>query len=141
VVGVVISPVGGGRVGPVEKLHSDHPIPGGDTLHVSQRLLQYLESADRRISCFLISGALRDAGRSPSETWLGELIKRGADIVELNAVRKRLSRVKGGKLLRPVETRRVVSLIISDVVGNRLDTVASGPTAPTKLRGTTQWPS
>jgi Putative glycerate kinase len=57
-------------------------------------------------------------------------MKRGADIVELNAVRKRLSRVKGGKLLRLVEARRVVSLIISDVVGDRLDTVTSGPTAP-----------
>jgi glycerate 2-kinase len=56
--GVVISPVGGGRVGPVEALRGDHPIPGGDTLHVSQRLLQYLESADRRVSCFLILGAL-----------------------------------------------------------------------------------
>jgi hypothetical protein len=44
----------------------------------------------------------RRQGRSPSETWLGELIKRGADIVELNTARKRLSRVKGGKLLRLV---------------------------------------
>jgi glycerate 2-kinase len=50
VAGVVITPLGGGRVGPVEKLHSDHPIPGGDTLPVSQRLLQYLASADWRIS-------------------------------------------------------------------------------------------
>jgi hypothetical protein len=57
-------------------------------------------------------------------------MKRGADIVELNAVRKRLSRVKGGKLLRLVKTRRVVSLIISDVVEDKLDTIASGPTAP-----------
>jgi glycerate 2-kinase len=57
-------------------------------------------------------------------------MKRGADIMELNAVRKRLSRVKGGKLLRLVETRRAVSLIMSDVVGDRLDTFASGPTAP-----------
>jgi glycerate 2-kinase len=68
-------------------------------------------------------------------------MKRGADIVELNAVRKRLSRVKGGKLLRLVETRRVVSLIMSDVVGDKLDTIASGPTAPTKPLGTTPWPS
>ncbi len=50
--------------------------------------------------------------------------------MELNAVRKRLSRVKGGELLRLVETRQVVSLIMSDVVWDRLDTIASGPTAP-----------
>jgi glycerate 2-kinase len=68
-------------------------------------------------------------------------MKRDADIVELNAVRKRLSRVKGWKLLRLVKTRRVVSLITSDVVGDRLDTVASDPTAQTKPRGTTPWPS
>jgi glycerate 2-kinase len=42
--GVVISPVGGGRVGPVEVLRGDHPIPGEDTLRASQRLLQYFES-------------------------------------------------------------------------------------------------
>ncbi len=148
--GVVISPVGGGRVGPVEVLRGDHPIPGEDTLRASQRLLQYLESVGSEDLLFvLVSGGGSALFEAPEEgvslrdvAWLtSELMKRGADIVELNAVRKRLSRVKGGKLLRLVETRRVVSLIMSDVVGDKLDTVASGPTAPTKLRGTTQWPS
>jgi glycerate 2-kinase len=137
--GVVISPVGGGRVGPVEALRGDHPIPGEDTLRASQRLLQYLESVGPEDLLFvLISGGGSALFETPEEgvslrdvAWLtGELMKRGADIVELNAVRKRLSRVKGGKLLRLVETRRVVSLIISDVVGDKLDTIASGPTAP-----------
>jgi glycerate 2-kinase len=137
--GVVISPVGGGRVGPVEALRGDHPIPGEDTLRASQRLLQYLESVGPEDLLFvLISGGGSALFEAPEEgvslrdvAWLtGELMKRGADIVELNAVRKRLSRVKGGKLLRLVKTRRVVSLIMSDVVGDRLDTVASGPTAP-----------
>jgi glycerate 2-kinase len=137
--GVVISPVGGGRVGPVETLRGDHPIPGEDTLRASQRLLQYLESVGPEDLLFvLISGGGSALFEAPEEgvslrdvAWLtGELMKRGADIVELNAVRKRLSRVKGGKLLRFVKTRRVVSLIMSDVVGDRLDTIASGPTAP-----------
>jgi glycerate 2-kinase len=61
--------------------------------------------------------------------------------VELNTARKRLSRVKGGKLLMLVETRRVVSLIMSDVAGDRLETVASGPTAPTKPLEATLRPS
>jgi glycerate 2-kinase len=137
--GVVISPVGGGRVGPVEVLRGDHPIPGEDTLRASQRLLQYLESVGPEDLLFvLISGGGSALFEAPEEgvslrdvAWLtGELMKRGADIVELNTVRKRLSRVKGGKLLRLVKTRRVVSLIMSDVVGDRLDTIASGPTAP-----------
>jgi len=137
--GVVISPVGGGRVGPVEVLRGDHPIPGEDTLRASQRLLQYLESVGPEDLLFvLISGGGSALFEVPEDgvslrdvAWLtSELMKRGADIVELNAVRKRLSRVKGGKLLRLVKTRRVVSLIMSDVVGDRLDTIASGPTAP-----------
>jgi glycerate 2-kinase len=137
--GVVISPFGGGRVGPVEALRGDHPIPGEDTLRASQRLLQYLESVGPEDLLFvLISGGGSALFEAPEEgvslrdvAWLtSELMKRGADIVELNAVRKRLSRVKGGKLLRLVKTRRVVSLIISDVVGDKLDTIASGPTAP-----------
>lgn len=137
--GVVVSPVGGGRVGPVEALRGDHPIPGEDTLRASQRLLQYLESVGPEDLLFvLISGGGSALFEAPEEgvslrdvSWLtGELMKKGADIVELNAVRKRLSRVKGGKLLRLVKTRRVVSLIVSDVVGDRLDTIASGPTAP-----------
>lgn len=137
--GVVISPVGCGRVGPVEVLRGDHPIPGEDTLRASQRLLQYLESVGAEDLLFvLISGGGSALFEAPEEgvslrdvAWLtGELMKRGADIVELNAVRKRLSRVKGGKLLRLIKTRRVVSLIMSDVVGDKLDTIASGPTAP-----------
>jgi glycerate 2-kinase len=137
--GVVISPAGDGRVGPVEALRGDYPIPGEDTLRASQKLLQYLESVGLEDLLFvLISGGGSALFEAPEEgvslrdvAWLtGELMKRGADIVELNAVRKRLSRVKGGKLLRLIKTRRVVSLIISDVVGDKLDTIASGPTAP-----------
>jgi glycerate 2-kinase len=72
---------------------------------------------------------------SPSETWRGELIKRGADIVELNAVRKMLLRVKGGRLF---------GLVAMDgfacderLCGDRLDAIASGSTAPTKPLGAT----
>jgi len=58
------------------------------------------------------------------------LLKSGATIQEFNAVRKHLSAVKGGQLARAAYPARVVSLIISDVVGDRLDTIASGPTYP-----------
>jgi glycerate 2-kinase len=137
--GVVISPVGGGSLGPVEVLRGDHPLPGENTLHASQRLLQYLEGVGEGDLLFvLISGGGSALFEAPEEgvslqdiAWVAEeLMRRGADIVELNAVRKRLSAVKGGKLLRRIGTRRVVSLIISDVVGDRLDTIASGPAAP-----------
>ena len=60
----------------------------------------------------------------------GRLLKAGATINELNSVRKHLSAFKGGQLARACQPARVVSLILSDVVGDSLDTIASGPTAP-----------
>ncbi|MCC7084239.1 MAG: DUF4147 domain-containing protein [Pirellulales bacterium] len=57
------------------------------------------------------------------------LSSAGADIVELNTVRKQLSRIKGGGLARACNAGKLVSLIISDVLGDRLDLIASGPTA------------
>ncbi|MCU0287723.1 MAG: DUF4147 domain-containing protein [Acidobacteria bacterium] len=60
----------------------------------------------------------------------GLLIKKGPSIQEINAVRKHVSKIKGGRLGKYFSPTRVVSLIISDVTGNDLDTIASGPTAP-----------
>jgi len=58
------------------------------------------------------------------------LIESGPTIHEINAVRKHLSKIKGGQLGKFYSPTRVVSLILSDVIGNDLDTIASGPTAP-----------
>ncbi|HEY7723813.1 MAG TPA: DUF4147 domain-containing protein [Anaeromyxobacteraceae bacterium] len=58
------------------------------------------------------------------------LLASGADIGELNAVRKHLSRLKGGGLARLAAPARVLTLVLSDVVGDALDVVASGPTVP-----------
>ncbi|MEM0154179.1 MAG: glycerate kinase, partial [Ignisphaera sp.] len=138
--GIVISPEGSGHIGPIEIVKGDHPIPGNNTLKSSQRVLEYLQNNvyEDDTVFILISGggsalfevpernvSLDDVGRLAKE-----LMRRGADIFELNTVRKRFSRVKGGKLLRYIRARNIVSLIISDVIGDRLDTIASGPTAP-----------
>lgn len=138
--GIVISPEGSGYIGPIEIVKGDHPIPGNNTLKSSQRVLEYLQNNVHEDDTvfILISGggsalfevpernvSLDDVGRLAKE-----LMRRGADIFELNTVRKRFSRVKGGKLLRYIRARNIVSLIISDVIGDRLDTIASGPTAP-----------
>ena len=138
--GVAISPFYEGRVGPVEVLRGDHPIPSSNTLRSSRRLLEYLETqvGPDDVVLVLISGGGSALFEVPEDgIGLGEialvtreLMRAGADIVELNTVRKHLSAVKGGKLLRRIPAKRVFSLIISDVVGDRLDTIASGPTAP-----------
>ncbi|NPA97371.1 MAG: glycerate kinase [Crenarchaeota archaeon] len=138
--GVVISPEGDGSIGPIKVLKGDHPVPRENTLRSSRELLNYLEREvkENDIVFVLISGggsALFEVP-APGVTLddiafvTRELLRRGADIVELNAVRKHLSSVKGGQLLRYIRARRVFSLIISDVVEDRLDTIASGPTAP-----------
>lgn len=138
--GIVISPEGSGYIGPIEIVKGDHPIPGNNTLKSSQRVLEYLQNnvyEDDTVFVLISGGgsalfevpernvSLDDIGRLAKE-----LMRRGADIFELNTVRKRFSRVKGGKLLRYIRAGNIVSLIISDVVGDRLDTIASGPTAP-----------
>jgi len=136
--GVVISPEGSERIGPIDVVVGDHPIPGKNTLEASWKLIRYLDEAVGRddIVFVLISGGGSALFEIPADeimlNELGmltrELMKRGADIVELNAVRKHLSLVKGGKLLRFIKAEKVISLIVSDVVGDRLDTIASGPT-------------
>lgn len=60
------------------------------------------------------------------------LLNAGADIYELNTVRKHLSKVKGGGLAEIAYPVKVISQILSDVIGDRLDVIASGPTAPDK---------
>src|SRR5258706_13176351 len=57
-------------------------------------------------------------------------MRAGAGITELNTVRKHLSRLKGGGLARAAAPARVVTLVLSDVVGDDLSTIASGPTVP-----------
>jgi len=138
--GVVISPEDTGSIGSIEIVKGDHPIPKENTLKSSQKILEYIQDNvhEDDILFVLISGGGSALFEVPEDNIsiddIGkvarELMKRGADIFELNAVRKRFSRVKGGKLLKLVKAKKVFSLIISDVIGDRLDTIASGPTAP-----------
>lgn len=137
--GVVISPVGGGEVCRVEVLRGDHPLPGRGTLESSIRLIKYLESSvsSKDLVLVLVSGGGSALFEVPEEGLTLDdvaevsrlLMSRGADIHEINTVRKHLSQVKGGKLLRYVRGD-VASLIISDVVGDDLSVIASGPTHP-----------
>jgi glycerate-2-kinase len=69
------------------------------------------------------------------QTVTGKLLKKGATINDLNAVRKHLDSFKGGQLAKICQPAEVLSLILSDVVGDPLDTIASGPTSPDQKRG------
>ncbi len=105
----------------------------------TQRILELIESLQADDLClFLISGGgsallpAPHAGITLEEKRLltNFLSGAGANIQQLNTVRKKLSRVKGGGLLRTCRAGQLVTLIISDVLGDPLDVIASGPTVP-----------
>uniref|UniRef100_A0A1I7UP45 Glycerate kinase n=1 Tax=Caenorhabditis tropicalis TaxID=1561998 RepID=A0A1I7UP45_9PELO len=113
-------------------------LPDENSLEATRHLIQEIRKADSpsTVFLFLISGggsALLTAPRPPVTLKEKlEVIKRmqakGATIQELNTVRQKLSDVKGGKLLRNIQKGQSISLIISDVIGNPINLIASGPT-------------
>jgi len=118
---------------------ASHPIPDQAGVRGVRAMIRMVSGLDRRdlVIC-LISGGGSALMPLPAEgvtlddiqSVTGLLLKAGATINELNAVRKHLSAFKGGQLARACQPARVVSLILSDVVGDSLDTIASGPTSP-----------
>ncbi len=116
-----------------------HPVPDENGEKAADEIVRMLRSADEStlVVC-LISGGGSALLVSPYDgITLSEkqkitdlLLKCGADIAELNSVRKHLSAVKGGRLAEIAYPAEVISLMISDVIGDRLDVIASGPTAP-----------
>ncbi|MBF0457052.1 MAG: glycerate kinase [Nitrospirae bacterium] len=123
--------------GKIRILEAGHPVPDENGVSGTAEIIELVKdaSADTLILC-LISGGGSALFVSPSDgvslsikqeiTEL--LLKSGCDINELNAVRKQLSKVKGGGFAALAYPAKILSLIISDVPGNRLDVIASGPT-------------
>jgi len=116
-----------------------HPVPDLRGVEATARLLELAGRAGERDLVFcLISGgasALLEApaaglGLEDIRAMTAELLACGADIREFNTLRKHLSRVKGGRLARACAPATVVTLILSDVVGDPLGVIGSGPTVP-----------
>jgi glycerate 2-kinase len=116
-----------------------HPLPdqsGVDGVRKIERILEQLTSKD--LLFVLISGGASALLPAPAKGISLEeklqttelLLRAGATIDELNAVRKHLSTLKGGQLAFRANSATIVSLILSDVVGDRLDVIGSGPTIP-----------
>lgn len=123
----------------INEIEASHPLPDASGARGTADLLDMLDGADAgTLVICLISGGASALLVAPAEGITLEekrlttdlLLRAGADIYELNAVRKHLSRVKGGRLAKAAYPARLLTLIISDVVGDRLDTIASGPTVP-----------
>jgi glycerate 2-kinase len=124
----------------IETLESGHPLPDANGLNAGERIRNFagekVQSGDL-VLCLLSGGgsALLPAP-APGITLDDKLactrllLRAGATIHEMNAIRKHLSTLKGGGMARLFSGARVVSLILSDVVGDSLDTIASGPLVP-----------
>ena len=116
-----------------------HPLVTNGTISGTKKILDLIEglSATDLVIC-LISGGGSALLEMPVEGItledLSELFhimtESGATIHELNTVRKHISKIKGGKLAQIIQPAKIISLIISDVIGDTLDTIASGPTVP-----------
>ncbi|MBD3388566.1 MAG: DUF4147 domain-containing protein [Candidatus Altiarchaeales archaeon] len=133
--GVVISyPNPGCRA--IRVLEGTHPMQSEGNIRASEELLDIVSNAGERdlIVCLISGGGSAMFTKPVADIALEDLVRTnrllldsGGDINEINAVRKRIDYVKGGGLARACNCK-VVSLIISDVVGDRLDVIASGPT-------------
>ena len=120
----------------VEVLAGDHPIPSERGVEGTRRLLDAAETADEST---LILGVITGGGSAlmaaPAaglsladlQATTDALLASGATIDEINAVRKHCSAIKGGRLAAATQPADVCSLVVSDVVGNDLATIASGP--------------
>ena len=128
--------------GPIEGfeiIEAGHPIPDENSVIGAARALEMvkgLSSGDEVI--FLISGGGSSIFEKPAHgitledimDITNQLLSSGADIVEINTIRKHLSDVKGGRFAEQCLPAKVFSIVLSDVIGDRLDSIASGPAYP-----------
>ncbi len=138
--GVVITKYGH-VMGPIEGLtcfEAGHPVPDENSFRATRAALELVSGLgeEEDTVLFLLSGGGSALFESPlvSAGELQDVTRRllacGADIVEINTVRKRLSAVKGGRFALACAPARVFSVVLSDVLGDPPDMIASGPAAP-----------
>lgn len=114
-----------------------HPVSDGDSYRATEAVLDFVAPLGEKDNVvFLLSGggsALFEKPLIPEEDMdrlTRQLLASGADIVEMNTLRKRFSAVKGGRFALACAPARVYSIVLSDVIGDRPDAIASGPAYP-----------
>ncbi len=128
------------QVSPRIKIHeAGHPVPDEAGLSAASAMVEFLRArTEKDLVIAVISGGGSALLPLPAHgIRLAEkqeitklLLACGADIKEINAIRKHISQVKGGQLARLAQPATLVTLILSDVIGDPLDSIASGPTVP-----------
>lgn len=147
--GVVVVKYGhGGALEKIEVLESSHPIPDEAGFNAARKIISLLgQAAEGDLVICLISGGgsallpapIEGVSLKEKQALTQLFLDCGASIQEINTIRKHLSTLKGGQLARVASPARVQSLILSDVVGDRLDTIASGPTVPDETTFEDAW--
>lgn len=138
--GIAVTKYGhGGKLGRIEIFEGAHPLPDANGAQASEKIIALLKSANEKslVLCLLSGGGsallvapAEDLSLDDIQRTTDLLLRAGADIKELNCLRKHLSKVKGGRLAEAAFPSSVISLILSDVIGDPLDIIASGPTSP-----------
>ena len=126
-----------GPIGNLDIYEAGHPVPDFNSFHATQAALDAVKGlTEQDTVLFLLSGGGSALFEKPliPEADLNRLTKQllacGADIVEMNTVRKRFSAVKGGRFAIACQPAKVITIVLSDVLGDRLDMIASGPAYP-----------
>ncbi len=123
----------------IEVVEASHPVPDAAGLQAAERILALTQglTADDLVLCLISGGGSalltlpEDGIRLEDKQSINrQLLASGANIAEMNCVRKHLSRIKGGRLAAACAPARVVTLTISDVPGDDPSIIASGPTVP-----------
>lgn len=137
--GIVITKYGHivGEIQGVSSYEANHPIPDANGYQATKKVLQMVENlSETDTVLFLLSGGGSALFEKPlvseeeMEDITAQLLACGANIVEINTIRKRLSGVKGGRFARKCMPAQVFSIVLSDVLGDPLDMIASGPAYP-----------
>ncbi len=137
--GVVVTKYGHvmGEIGNFDCREAGHPVPDENSFAGTQAALELVRDLQPEDTVlFLLSGggsalfekSLVSGGELQHIT--GQLLACGADIVEINTIRKRLSAVKGGRFAQLCAPAHVFTIILSDILGDPLDMIASGPACP-----------
>ncbi len=138
--GFVVTKYGHGlKLQKIQVMEAGHPVPDENSMEGARILSQMANKADvNTLIINLISGGGSSLLCLPTDGISLEdkrqttkaLLASGADIEEMNCIRKHISKVKGGGLAAIASPARLINLILSDVIGDRIDTIASGITAP-----------
>lgn len=124
----------GGPIEGIECYEAGHPVPDENSFRATRAALAAVEGlTEGDTVLFLLSGGGSALFESPFvsgeelQDITGQLLACGADIVEMNTIRKRLSAAKGGRFAQRCAPAKVFSIVLSDILGDPLDMIASGP--------------